>query len=436
MTPPSDAGGIAASCRRGTLQLTLASSVPTDPELSRLDPSVELPFSPEPGVGLGVGEELFATGLRHTARGAVAVLARFGSEASLDELSELHGDAAPPRLAAAGDEVFVGLQQASASGHELSVARLVSDGSPLSWRPLPHQRRDESNVFDLATTDGSRVLAVWDEGVADLQHGRVLGAVVSMDVSQPPPLSGVPLSAQGVDAEAPRLSSRPGGYWLAWLVNLGMPGSKARIYDPGRDDEPTPAPYGERALEVVPLDVEGVPMGSALRVGEGRRGLVGYDLTTAPGGAAWLVWRDSAPSPGASGGRIMMAEVRGDGTHDIAPLGAWDVGAGEPSWLSSGPASSPWLSLPDARDRTLLMRVERPFEPSAPLALDAELRGATALGAVGERVLFASPRGAAVEFFPAQCEIPGRALTLPRAEPSRSAPRDASAESQRGGDRE
>ncbi len=121
------------------MQLTLggnAAQSKIDPEL---DPSVELPFAPEPGVGLAIGEQLFATGLRREGRATLGMLARFGPEPeSLDlvELARLDGDAAPPRLAADGQALIVGLQETTSTGYSLRVARVepAQLRANLEWR--------------------------------------------------------------------------------------------------------------------------------------------------------------------------------------------------------------------------------------------------------------------------------------------------------------
>ena len=53
-----------------------------------------------------------------------------------------------------------------------------------------------------------------------------------------------------------------------------------------------------------------------------------------------------------------MAELRADGTEESTTVREEDVGAGEPTFLPAGGTASPWLTFPDAQDRTLLMRVD------------------------------------------------------------------------------
>jgi hypothetical protein len=164
----------------------------------------------------------------------------------------------------------------------------------------------------------------------------------------------------------------------------------------------------------VALDGAGRPAGEVRRLSAERARVVGYDLSTTAAGNAWLVWRQDAPSPGAAGGRVLMAEVQNDGAHAVLPVREEDVGSGEPSWLGAGAAAAPWLTFPDQRDRTLLLPVEYPLPIAPPLALDADLGAASALAAVGEHVLFARPRGRALELFVASCSAPPRPVAAVR----------------------
>lgn len=360
-------------------------------------------------MGLSLGDQLFATGLRREGRGTIALLARFGSEPDsleLVELARLQGDTPPPRLASDANHLIVGVQEATPSGYELRVARLEPTqlGAGFSWRSAPPQTKDESNVFDLAASNG-RIVVVWDEWLADTRHGRVSGAVFADGSGS----TAQTWSDPGVDAERPRISVRPAGYWVAWLVNL----------DAGADHVDEPGVEGKagdtlsrdglaemRGIELVALDAEGRRIGAPVRVTGPDERVVGYDLTTSPSGSAWLVWRHDAFAPGASGGRISMAEARAEGGVDIALLEDRAVGAGEPSWLPAGDDREPWLTFPDEADQTLLFRVQRPLSLSAPLALKGDSSRAAAIGAARDRILFAAPRGGDVELFPARCDAP------------------------------
>lgn len=402
----STAGAEVPSCQRGGAQLTLSPGG-AEPALVEPgeEPGVELPFSAEPGVALGVGSTFFATALRHEARGAVALLACVGVGEPTVELLELgraQGNVAPPRLAVDGEDVIVALQQGAPGGHEVRVARLSAGtlSAPPEWRDPVHQASDESNAFDLGAHAG-RALIVWDDWVAAGNHGRVVAATVALDAPTVK-IETRAISAPGVDAEAPRVTARPGGYWLGWLVNPDVGAGPRRVYDPGGRESDDPAATSRaRWIEVVALDGAGRAEGNPRRLTPIEQRVVGYDLTRSADGSAWVVWRQDAPSPSSAGGRVFMARLGLDGTEEARLVREEDVGAGEPTFLLAGATASPWLTFPDARDRTLLMRVGPSVSP--PLRLGPDIAGGAALAAIGEHVLFAQPRGRSLELFAATC---------------------------------
>ena len=160
---------------------------------------------------------------------------------------------------------------------------------------------------------------------------------------------------------------------------------------------------GARWIEVVALDAAGRPEGRPRRLTPVEQRVVGYDITRAGDGSARVVWRQDAPSPSSAGGRVFMAELRADGTEESTTVREEDVGAGEPTFLSAGATALPWLTFPDAQDRTLLMRVDDAHALSPPLRLGPDLAASAALAAIGEHILFAQPRGRSIELFAASC---------------------------------
>ncbi len=399
---------------------------------SEPDSPLELPFSTEPGVGLSIGGDLFATGLRHEPRGAVALLGRLASDAlpsQLLELGRLQGDVSAPRLARDGADLVVGVHEPVPGGHQIRVARVRGGAldAPLSWHPGPRTLSDESNAFELVAHAGQVVIA-WDDWSPSDSHGRVLVATMTLDGAvhgaSSSPVEGRSLSASGIDAERPRLTERPGGYWLGWLANAARGEGRARVYDPGgRDQEDRTAQlsYGARWIEILPLDFQGHPVGELRRLTAKEERVVGYDLTTSPAGHAWIVWRQGAVTPTASGGRVLMAELRSDGSRDVAPVREENLGSGEPSWLAAGVGEAPWLTFPDAQDSSVLMRIDR-FPPGGTaLRLPADMNTAAALAASGEQLLFATPRGRAVELFAATCNGAAPAALAPRSDAGRAA---------------
>jgi hypothetical protein len=402
-------------------------------------------------MALELGGAFYATALRHEPHGNVALLARLprsvGEEAAVLELARIDGDVPPPRLAVAGGDLLVAIVQimgeprAPTSGYRVRLARLpaaalagtLPAAQSLQWHDGPSASRDESNAFDFAAVlpgtaaaaaPGSALFA-WDDWPRGESHGRVYVQAIGVDGQTGAPSA---VSSALVDAEEPRLVARPGGYWLAWLVDVASAQGRARTYDPGEPElaaaagagsvnsNASTSSNGARAIEVLALDAVGQPAGNVRRIRTDSTRVVGYDLTTNAAGNAWVVWRQDASSAGAAGGRVLMAEVQSDGPHEIVPVREDDVGSGEPTWLAPAtelPASwQPWLTFPDQRDRTLIVPVEYPHPASAPLGLAADLQGAAALAARSGRVLFAQPRGRSLELFVAACAptalAPGR----------------------------
>jgi hypothetical protein len=147
---------VSSNCARGGVPLTLAPSVlpgaagspgvsqsagsgtgtaPSPDAAPDPDPGIDLPFSIEPGMALGLGGRFFATALRHDPQGSMALLARLPPAANAAavppaavsggavpaaavpavapeafELGRIEGDVPPPRLAVDGNDLLVALE--------------------------------------------------------------------------------------------------------------------------------------------------------------------------------------------------------------------------------------------------------------------------------------------------------------------------------------
>jgi hypothetical protein len=395
-------------------------------------------------MALELGGSFYATALQHEPRGSRALLARLSRDAvaappAVIELTRLDGDVPPPRLAADGDELLVTAEDTAEGAYRVRVARLswavlAGAGAPpqLDWREGPRLTRDESNAYDFAAGQGLAVFA-WDDWPKGASHGRVYVLGVPRDGAAG---AAEALSGEDVDAEEPRLVPRPGGYWLSWLVATTA-AARERVYDPGEREPAAPGaggraaaaqgegaggarlpssggtPYGARGIEVLALDSAGKPAGKVRRIRTDAARVVGHDLTTNAAGNAWLVWRQDAPSPSAAGGRVFMAEVQASGPGEPLLVREEDVGSGAPSWLGAGTlaagtgalgSAARWLTFPDQRDRTLLLPIDVPLAPPEPMALAPGLQGAAALTSGAGQLLFALPRGRALELFIADCQ--------------------------------
>jgi hypothetical protein len=415
-----DAGAAEPRCRRENVLLTLAPSGSTGaPGEAELEANIELPFSVEAGASVALGSDFFVSALRHETRGAMALVARFspgGGPGQILELQRLHGDVIAPRLAADSGDLVVALAEATSSGHDVMIGRLGAGSvdAPPVWQRALSRSNSDGGAYELGAQGGVALL-VWDEWMADQKHGgvRVL-ALPRTFAAEPSPAAPRPkwVSRPGVDAEAPRISPRVGGFWLAWIANTldaRTARARARIYDPadetgaeaGAHKDRASAPAG-RHIELVPLDGAGEPMGEVMRLGSGTQNVVGFDLASSPSGRAWVAWRQGAFAAAAPGGELFVAEVGNDGAQTLLSVRDSDVGAGEPSWVS-GTSRTAWLSFPNADDVTVLASVEEPLRLGAPWTFDRALWGAAALAASDTRVLLAAPRGRALELFSAVC---------------------------------
>lgn len=410
-SPAAAALGGKPQCVPGGVELTFAAAAAEARAAEPLDPDIEQPFAAEPGMAVALGGDFFATGLRHDPRGGVALLGRLGATGALaTELGRVRGDVPPPRLSSDGQDLWVVLQEGAPGGRELRIGRVPGGdlSAPPLWRSGPRQASAESSAFDIAAASGQALL-VYDDWSASEQHGRVLAALLSADSRSGEEGGAQVLSPIGMDAEAPRVSARPGGYWVAWLVTSSR-GASGRVYDPGGREasKGAGAAFGARWLALVAVDATGQVEGDVRRLTPRQQRVVGYDLTTGPSGAAWVAWRQDAPTPGSSGGRVAVMEARLDGSDEPRLVREEDVGSGEPAWLPGGEGRGDrrWLSFPDGRDRTLLLPIGERLEIGEPLALHPRLERAGALAASGDQILFAVPRGRAVELSAGSCGEP------------------------------
>jgi len=196
------------------------------------------------------------------------------------------------------------------------------------------------------------------------------------------------------------VSGRARSLWKESAWNR-VKGTDERTDPGGRESDDLAVTSGARWIEVVALDAAGRVEGRPRRLTPIEQRVVGYDLTRAGDGSVWVAWRQDAPSPSSAGGRVFIAKLGPDGAEEVTTVREEDVGAGEPTFLPAGGTASPWLTFPDAHDRTLLMRVERAVSP--PLRLGPDIAGGAALAALGEHVLFAQPRGRSIELYAASC---------------------------------
>ena len=372
-------------------------------------------------MGVAASGAYWVTALRALDSGSEALLAHIGpgGVGGVRPLGVVHGDAAPPRLAVSEKGVFVALQDADASGFSSRVARVPDalDGA-IAWAEGPHQSGDRNRSFDFAASGESQLL-VWDEWNDAGNHGTVVGAVVGLPNSVGVAAKTRELSlvdSAGLDAEAPRIVRRPGGYWLAWLVNAASSpsGAEARPYDPegGEANQDfrelrSSRAYGARWIETQPLDESGRSLGEPVVATPREERVVGFDIVSNPEGRVWIAWRQGAASPAASGGKLAVLELREDGTRVSQPVATGALGAGEPTWLGSEHSRRRRLSFADDSDEIRFLDLSAiPSVASETAPLSGDWAGSAVLAALGDTLLLAAPRGRAVDLVVADCGEP------------------------------
>ncbi len=138
---------------------------------------------------------------------------------------------------------------------------------------------DDSPAFDFAAS-GGQALLVWDDYSREQGRGTIRATLLGANGQVVRESSS--LSPSESDVESPRLVSRQGGYWLAWLRVKWQPPKPAQLgHSNGLDvvdpEQPVLSPKA-RWIEVVPLDSTGVVAGEPLRISPEQAMVQGYDL--------------------------------------------------------------------------------------------------------------------------------------------------------------
>ncbi len=371
-------------------------------EEARLDP-----FAVELGRAVGLAGGGFAVGVKRVVKGAnksaaaateaaVALLGPTLASNRLVRLGRSRADMPAPVLAGGAEGWVAALLEPNAAGLSLRLVR--DEAGKLVWGGDWPQGRDESLAHDIAVAKTG--VAVWDEVDDEGQRSGVMLAVFDVHTlkERRPPIL---VSGEKVDADVPRVLSRPGGFWLAYVARdvLSMP-DKPDDVALGR------SPKQERFaaekidpswIELIPLDETGKPSGTAQAITARGGHVLAFDLERGKDGGAIVAWRDDDKPSGAGGGRVHVSLVSVSGAAQSQLVAEQDVGSGVPNLLSG------WIALPDARGRARL----------APLGADGVLRGmlvrepllgvGQALAAAADQVLIARPAGKAVSLSLIRC---------------------------------
>jgi hypothetical protein len=374
-----------------------------EPAEENEDPTA--PFAVEVGRGAAF-DHGFAVGVRRDAEGAAMVMLATvnpdGSNGALVRLGRSRGDLDPPVVAAAGASVLAVVIEPNASGRALKVAKVT--GTDVSWGPEFPEGRDDSLVAGVASS-GSGAVVVWDElsGVGDSQRSAVM--LASFDVATMRDVKRArTVSPKESDASAPHVTSRPGGYWLAYLVRGAEEAKKhgKNPKDKGEDDENED--QGEAIftswVEVVPLDESGSPMSASRAITPKGGRVVSFDLAPADNGNALVAWREDDAPTGASGGKVSVALMRLGGGGEPHVLSEKEGGTGAPDLLPG------WISIASVNGPTRMAALSATGGLLDDLAPETSLGAGEPVAASQDAILWARPAGKAMRLSVLRCQRP------------------------------
>ncbi|NUO48841.1 MAG: hypothetical protein HOV80_08295 [Polyangiaceae bacterium] len=322
-------------------------------------------------------------------------------------LSRSRGDLDPPVVAAAGSGFVVALIEPNAGGRAVRVARV--DGEKVVWGAELRESNDESLALDIGVS-GDRGLVAWDA----IEDERSYVAVSGFTAANVGDATGARrLTPKTTDAEAPRIVSRPGGFYVVYLVRgqesareAARPSEAAPGVDkpkkkkepkgdkraPGEVDETRGGEAVTSAwLEVVLVDASGAPSGDPLRVTPDDGHVISFDAAPAADGGLVLAYRDEDSPTGAGGGMVKMIRIAAGGGIS----GSHQSDEGTPS--DGAPTLLPgWVAIPTLRGADLLARLGNDGLPSEPILADPSLGRGEPIAARGDQLLVAEPEGKAM----------------------------------------
>jgi hypothetical protein len=340
-------------------------------------------------------------------------------------LSRSRGDLDPPVVAAAGSGFVVALIEPNAGGRAVRLARV--DGEKVVWGAELRESNDESLALDVAVT-GERGLVAWDALEDDRSYVSVAGFTAA-NVSDATEARRI--TPKTTDAEAPRIVSRPGGFYVVYLVrgqerarevarpSEAAPGvDKPKKKDKPRGDARAPGEVDETRggeavttawLEVVLVDASGAPSGDPLRVTPDDGHVISFDAAPAADGGLVVAYRDEDSPTGAGGGMVTMIRIAAGG----GVAGSHQSDEGTPS--DGAPTLLPgWVAIPTLRGADLLARLGDDGLPRETLLADPSLGRGEPIAARGEQLLVAEPEGKAMRLRVLSCgERPASPPTAP-----------------------
>ncbi len=373
---------------------------------------LRLPFAVEIGRAVSQKDKFFL-GVLATESGAtrarVAAVASDSLQGTLIDLGAVHGNVDPPDLASGGDAVVALVHDTSTKGAKLRLAKL-GPKSTVTWGAEVEEGKDESHVANVEIGK-ERGVVVWDAFDKGKKHSVVLALTFApADVSNA--TRPRELSLEGMDAEAPRVVRRPGGFWAAWVEHAAdarAPKPPAAPAPSGSTAvDPPVVALGQRALCIVPLDENGAPAGPPKHVSAENSHVLVFDIAPAQDGGLLVAWRDDDTAPGSEQKAAVLAHVRADGSVERHEASDERVGAGAPVLIvdpspPDAKADRAWLSVESISDASRIAALGDSGEIADTLDTDPLLGNADPLALFRGHMLIARPRGLAIELGVLDC---------------------------------
>lgn len=356
------------------------------------------PFAAEVGRGALFDGGFVVGAKRQGEGGAVAMVATLGLDGKggkLVRVARLRGDLDPPVVAGAGRAIIAVMIEPNAGGRALRVAKV--EGDRVTLGPELSEGRDDSLAIDVAAS-AQRAVVVWDDLTAQGKRSAIMLASIdvgTMRVTAP----ARPISAEGQDAERPRLIARPGGFWLSYAVRGSATKKKSDKHK--RADEEDDRELGEAItttwVELVPLDESGSPVGASRAVTAKSGHVLAYDIEAVDDGGALIVWRDDDTPTGSGGGRLLATVARLSGVAEPKLLAEETSAAGVPELIPG------WLALASVNGGTRIAALSPRGELLDELEPEKSLGAGVPAAATREVILWARPLGKAMRLSVLKC---------------------------------
>jgi hypothetical protein len=215
------------------------------------------------------------------------------------------------------------------------------------------EQADESLAFDLAF-EGESGLLVWDEVAGAVspvavrlphagRRGVIRGVVIDRDLHLGASLD---VSPPGSDAEAPRVVRGPSGFFVLWIASASEPGAEL---DAGSDRFPTEATGEARTngwIEMLALDVQGVPRGPVVKLTPERGHVSSYDVVGLERGmppGVLVVARDDGELADGTGGTLLLVRATDSGADAPVVVPSGGLGRGAPAIVDAQPLWVTWV---------------------------------------------------------------------------------------------